>query len=341
MPREVGFLIFGNFQLLDAAGPISTFQIGERHSPGAYRLRVLAKREGAVPSSAGVSILAEALAAAPALDTLLVAGGEGTYEALKDPEILGFVRHAASACRRVASVCSGTFILAEAGLLDGRRATTHWSRCRQFAKRYPRVSLEPDRIFVRDGSIWSSAGITAGIDLALALVADDLGETIARQTAQQLVVYRRRPGGQTQFSALLDMERPNGRFGALLGWAREQLSEALTVEQLADKAGDEPAQLRAPLCGGDGHHAGPRHRTAQARSRTRTESRPTRRRSTPLRRRSASATRSACGAPSCAPSASRRRRCAAPPAAQTVDAGGGVGGRASRAPGRGETSPLQ
>src|SRR5271166_435215 len=164
-PRAVGFLVFDGFQLLDAAGPISAFEIGGRHSPGAYRLHVLSTRTGAVPSSAGASMQAEALASAPALDTLVVAGGDGTYEATRDAAILGFVREAARVCRRVASVCSGTFILAEAGLLDGRRATTHWSRSELFAKRYPRVRLEADRIFVRDGAVWSSAGITAGIDL--------------------------------------------------------------------------------------------------------------------------------------------------------------------------------
>ncbi len=240
MTREVGFLIFDNFQLLDAAGPISAFEIADRHAPGAYRLRVLAGRTGGVPSSAGATMQAEALASAPALDTLVVAGGFGTSEAMREPAILNFVRDAARACRRVASVCSGAFILAEAGLLDGRRATTHWSRSQLFARRYPKVRLEPDRIFVRDGAVWSSAGITAGIDLTLALIADDLGEPLARQTAQQLVVYRRRPGGQSQFSALLEMERPEGRFGPLLGWARERLGERLTVERLAERAGMSP-----------------------------------------------------------------------------------------------------
>jgi len=143
----------------------------------------------------------------PRLDTLVVAGGDGTRRAAKDPTLLAFVKAADARTRRIASVCSGTYILAEAGLLDGKRATTHWSRSADFAKRFPQVRLEPDRIFIRDGSVWSSAGITAGIDLALALIAEDLGETIARRTAQQLVVYRRRPGGQSQFSALLEMER--------------------------------------------------------------------------------------------------------------------------------------
>jgi transcriptional regulator GlxA family with amidase domain len=125
-------------------------------------------------------------------------------------------------------------------LLDGRRATTHWGRAAEFARAYPQIRVEPDRIFVRDGNIWTSAGITAGIDLALALVADDLGEAVAKRAAQQLVVHHRRPGGQSQFSALLDLGRPDGRFGGLLAWARERLDEPLPVERLADRAAMSP-----------------------------------------------------------------------------------------------------
>jgi transcriptional regulator GlxA family with amidase domain len=135
--------------------------------------------------------------------------------------------------RRVASVCSGAYVLAAAGLLDGKAATTHWSRSADFAQRFPHVRLDADRIFIRDGKVWSSAGITAGIDLALALIAEDLGEQLARQTAQQLVVYYRRPGGQSQFSALLEMERADGRFAALLDHIRANLTKPLTVEELA------------------------------------------------------------------------------------------------------------
>ncbi len=240
MTRSIGFLIFPDFQLLDAAGPLSTFEIGGRFGAGAYDLSVLAAEAGAVASSSGASLNAVALADAPALDTLVIAGGDGTRGAATDPATIAFVRAAASSARRVASVCSGTYILAEAGVLDGRRATTHWSRAADIARRYPRIRIEPDRIFIRDGAIWTSAGITAGIDLSLALVAEDLGEPIAQRTAQQLVVYRRRPGGQSQFSALLEMERPDGRFGPLLAWARERLDEPLSVEQLAEQAAMSP-----------------------------------------------------------------------------------------------------
>ena len=138
---------------------------------------------------------------------------------------------------RVASVCSGTIMLAEAGLLDGKRATTHWHRARQFLARYPKVKLESDNIFVRDGNIWSSAGITAGIDLALAMAAEDYGDEIVEKTAKQLVLYHRRSGGQSQFSSLLELKAPTGRFGPLLTWARENLDARLTVEDLAERAG--------------------------------------------------------------------------------------------------------
>ena len=155
--------------------------------------------------------------------------------------LLPFVIEVAEAAgRRVASVCSGAYVLAAAGVLEGRRATTHWSRSADFARRFPGVRLQADRIWIRDGNVWTSAGITAGIDLALAMIADDLGETVAKRTAQQLVVYHRRPGGQSQFSALLEMENAAGRFGPLLDWARENLDQALTVERLAARAAMSP-----------------------------------------------------------------------------------------------------
>ena len=142
--------------------------------------------------------------------------------------------------RRAPGACAGAFVLAAAGLLDGRRATTQWSRAAELARAFPRVRVEPDRNFIRDGALWTSAGITAGIDLALAMVADDLGEPIAKRAAQQLVVYYRRPGGQSQFSALLEADRPGSRFSLLLAWARERLDQRLTVERLAERAGMSP-----------------------------------------------------------------------------------------------------
>jgi len=236
MSRRVAFLLFEDFQLLDAAGPISAFEIAERHVPGSYQLRVIAKRRGAVASSSGASMNTRGLPSAASVDTLIIAGGTGTRAASKDRVIVNYVARCAAQVRRVASVCSGAYILAATGLLDGRAATTHWTRSRDFARRFPAVKLDADRIFVKHGKFWSSAGITAGIDLSLALIAEDLGETVARKVAQQLVVYYRRPGGQSQFSALLDMERADGRFAPLLDFVRSNLRERLAVEDLAAHA---------------------------------------------------------------------------------------------------------
>ncbi|HEU5136345.1 MAG TPA: GlxA family transcriptional regulator [Steroidobacteraceae bacterium] len=236
MKRRIAFLIFPDFQLLDAAGPISAFEIAERYSPGSYELRVIAKQPGAVTSTSGASMNAVALGRAASIDTLIVVGGEGTRAMAKDPRTVKFVAGCGAQARRVASVCSGAYILAATGLLDGLAATTHWTRTQDFARRFPRVKLDADRIFVKAGKFWSSAGITAGIDLSLALIAEDVGEAVARKVAQQLVVYYRRPGGQSQFSALLELERADGRFAPLLDYVRTHLREHLSVETLAAKA---------------------------------------------------------------------------------------------------------
>jgi transcriptional regulator GlxA family with amidase domain len=233
----IGVLIFPDFQLLDAAGPISAFEIAGRYANRPAEIKLMAAKPGAVRSSSGAEVLARKFGSPGAITTLLIAGGEGVDAAARNACNLQFVRAVAKRGIRVASVCSGTIILAEAGLLEGRRATTHWQRTRQFLGSYPNVKLEPDRIYVRDGNIWSSAGITAGIDLALALVAEDFGEEIAQKTARQLVVYHRRSGGQSQFSSLLELRAPSGRFGELLTWAREHLDEKLTLDDLADRAG--------------------------------------------------------------------------------------------------------
>ncbi|MDA9501158.1 GlxA family transcriptional regulator [Bradyrhizobium sp. CCBAU 11357] len=233
----IGILIFPDFQLLDAAGPISAFEIAARCIGKSPAIRVLAAKPGLVRSSSGVEMMARDFKTANAITTLLVAGGSGVAEAARCEITRAFVQRLARRDVRVASVCSGAFVLAEAGLLDGRRATTHWGRTREFVACFPKVKFEPDQIFTRDGNVWTSAGISAGIDLALAMVTEDHGEEIAQATARQLVLYHRRSGGQSQFSSLLELKAPNGRFGALLSWARENLDAPLTVEDLADRAG--------------------------------------------------------------------------------------------------------
>ena len=233
----IGVLIFPDFQIMDASGPIAVFEIAGRYAKSATPIRVMAAHPGPVRSSSGVEMLAKKFGSPNAITTLIIAGGDGVEAAARDTCALQFVRAVARRGTRIASVCSGTFILAEAGLLDGRRATTHWVRTRQFLSTYPGVKLEPDQIFVRDGQIWSSAGITAGIDLALAMVAEDHGDEVVQKTARQLVLYHRRSGGQSQFSSLLELKAPTGRFGPLLTWAREHLDAKLSVDDLAERAG--------------------------------------------------------------------------------------------------------
>jgi len=241
MPKLIAFLIFPDFQLLDAAGPIGAFEMPMRGmSPPPYELKIIARAPGLVTSSSGAIMLAEAFPDPAGIDTLIIAGGHGTEGAALDRETRRFVREVAKTARRMCSVCSGAYVLASIGLLDGKRATTHWGRTRHFPKVFPKVKLEADRIYVRDGNVWTSAGITAGIDLSLALIADDLGEAAARRVAQELVVYHRRPGGQSQFSALLEIERPDGRFGGLMAWIREHVAQPLSVERLADQANMSP-----------------------------------------------------------------------------------------------------
>lgn len=233
----IGILIFPDFQLLDASGPISVFEIAGRYAGKPSPIRVIAANPGPVRSSSGAEMLARKFGPASALSTLVIAGGEGVEAAARNDCVIGFVQSVAKRGIRIASVCSGAFILAEAGLLAGRRATTHWQRTQQFLDAYPDVRLEPDQIYVRDGEVWSSAGITAGIDLALAMATEDFGDEIAQKTARQLVLYHRRSGGQSQFSSLLELKAPSGRFGPLLSWAREHLDASLTVEDLAERAG--------------------------------------------------------------------------------------------------------
>lgn len=237
MPRFIAVLVHPGFQLLDAAGPIAAFEIAERFCPGSYSLSVLAPEGGPVEGSAGLSLAARPLEAGP-FDTVIVSGGEIIRSPSAAQALVGWLRRVRA--RRIASVCSGAYLLAEAGLLDGRRATTHWNSADDFGGRYPKVKLDAERIFVRDGDVWTSAGITAGIDLALALIEDDLGPVIARRTARQLVVFQRRPGGQSQYSELPELGGRTERFAELVGWMRRHLAERLTVERLAEQVAMSP-----------------------------------------------------------------------------------------------------
>jgi transcriptional regulator GlxA family with amidase domain len=241
--RVIEVLTYPQVQLLDVAGPLQVFAsandlVAEAGGTPPYALRVVAKGGQRVTASAGL-----ALAAAPlphiraALDTLMVAGGPGVDAAAADKVLVAWVRKRARRARRVASVCTGAFLLAASGALDGRRAATHWSVCAELARRFPRVRVEPDPIFVRDGPVWTSAGVTAGIDLALALVEQDLGRTVALAVARYLVVFLKRPGGQAQFSAALSLQAAEDQFGALHEWINRHLADDMSLPVLARQAG--------------------------------------------------------------------------------------------------------
>ena len=241
MPRAIAIVLHPGFQMLDAVGPSTVFEIAERFCPGSFDVTMLApepgKTAGMVTSSSGLQLAAAPLGEA-SFDTIIVSGGEIVTSLPALHELLAWLRRARA--RRIASVCSGAFVLSEAGLLAGRRATTHWGSTDRFRRSYPGVKLDPERIFIKDGPIWTSAGITAGIDLALALVEEDLGAEIVRRTAQQLVVHQRRPGGQSQFSALVELGGRTARFEVLVGWMRAHIAEPLTVERLAGQAAMSP-----------------------------------------------------------------------------------------------------
>jgi transcriptional regulator GlxA family with amidase domain len=241
--RVVELLVFPSVQLLDVTGPIQVFASAndltvEAGARPPYELQVVARDGGRVTTSAGLKLSTVPLPpVGAAVDTLMVAGGGGVEAAAADPVIVKWVQARAKRARRIASVCTGAFLLAASGLLDGRRAATHWSYCGELARRFPNVSVESDPIFVRDGSVWSSAGVTAGIDLALALVEEDLGPTVALAVARYLVVFMKRPGGQAQFSTALSLQAADDRFGALHEWINKHLGDDLPLPVLADQAG--------------------------------------------------------------------------------------------------------
>lgn len=242
--------MFPGAQILDVSGPLEVFSTACREIAEAggetepYTIEVVASEAGAVRTSSGIALVAAGTGDCPTdeeIDTLIVAGGDGTAAALRDLELIAWLRRTSSRARRIASVCSGAFLLAEAGLLDGKRATTHWKSCDLLARLYPKVTVEPDPIFVRDGSTYTSAGVCAGMDLALALVEEDLGRELALAVARRLVIFLKRPGGQSQFSAQLEgqlSERTPLR--ELQTYALENPAADLTVEALASRTGMSP-----------------------------------------------------------------------------------------------------
>jgi transcriptional regulator GlxA family with amidase domain len=238
--HRIGFVIFPDFQVMGFAA-ITVFEVANAMLGGdAYSITLLSEKGGLVRASAGFGVDTEAFCSAD-FDTVII--GAGMEVPRFTPGLLDFVRTSAETARRLAAPCIGAFALAEAGVLSGRRATTHWAFARDLQARYPAVNVEEDRIFIIDGPVWTSAGMTAGIDLALAMVEKDHGLEVARSAARKLVVHHRRAGGQSQFSSLLELEPKSDRIQKALIYANGHLKNDLSVEELADVAGLSPRQF--------------------------------------------------------------------------------------------------
>jgi transcriptional regulator GlxA family with amidase domain len=244
--RQIAIIAFPGVTLLDIAGPAQVFaELHEIDLPAAgYGLTYLSRSGGVVPTDVGIMIDTVPISDVrpDQVDTLVVPGGPGIWALRQDAALMNWLSKTQAKARRVASVCLGAFVLAWTGALDGKRAATHWRYCPRLRDSFPNVRVEPDAIFVQDGRIWSSAGVSAGIDLALAMIEEDFGHTIALDIARRLVVFLKRPGGQSQFSTVLAAQASDveGRFSALHAWIIENIASDLKVETLAEKAGMAP-----------------------------------------------------------------------------------------------------
>ncbi|MBT9304865.1 MULTISPECIES: GlxA family transcriptional regulator [Pseudomonas] len=243
MPKIIHVLAFPNVQVLDVTGPLQVFATAndlarQQDLPLPYAVNVIAAQAEPVMTSAGLALVAAPLPAAEMpCDTLVIAGGWGVYGAAEDPALVEWVRQKATHARRMTSVCTGAFLLAASGLLDGCRVVTHWTRCEELARKYPTLQVEANPIFIQQGSLWTSAGVTAGIDLCLALVEEDLGRAVALEVARHLVVFLKRPGGQSQFSVTLSLQQGGNRFSELHAWIAEHLYLDLNIPTLAAACG--------------------------------------------------------------------------------------------------------
>lgn len=241
--KTIAMLAFPKFQLLDVAGPLQVFstaneQMQKLGYASPYEIQITAPGGMTVRATAGVEMATKPLPRGKSpVDTLIIAGGQGVLAAAADKQLVAWITGRAETTRRIASVCTGAFLLAATGLLNDRRAVTHWDFCERLANHYPKVRVEADPIFVRDGSYWTSAGVTAGIDLALALVEEDLGREVALAIARNLVVFLKRPGGQAQYSAALSLQSGDDKFGSLHEWIRVNLANDLAIDRLAAQAG--------------------------------------------------------------------------------------------------------
>jgi transcriptional regulator GlxA family with amidase domain len=249
--RHVAFFIYRHFNLIDLSGPLDAFAVATDMAPGSYRFTVMSLEGGEIESGPGAKVMSE-VAAPEGIDTLIIVGDAGMADREVSPDTIYFIRAAAGHARRTASVCMGAFLLAASGLLDGRRATTHWRFAARLQAMYPAVRLEGDRIFLNERGVWTSAGMTAGIDMTLALIEEDLGRALSRAVARMLVVYYQRPGGQMQHSSLLELDPGSDRIRAALVYARDHLSEPLSVERLAEVAHLSVRQFSRAFVAGTG-----------------------------------------------------------------------------------------
>jgi transcriptional regulator GlxA family with amidase domain len=239
--QRIGFVVFDGFQSMSFAA-LSVFEYANvMLAKPTYELHFISEHGGLVRSSTGMMVESSPFDRT-IYDTVIVGGGASIIP--NSPAgLLSFIRESSKTARRVASICTGTFIFAEAGILDGKRATTHWLYARELQARFPQVKMEEDRIFIIDGNVWTSAGMTAGIDLALAMAEKDLGADAAHEIAQKLVVFHRRAGGQSQHSALLELEPKSDRIQNALAYAKAHLHTPLPVERLAEAANLSPRQF--------------------------------------------------------------------------------------------------
>lgn len=237
---DVTFVVFPGMALLDLTGPLQVLSWARDSESGllAYDIRIVSVAGGRVPTCSYITVDSECTRSCSdrSIDTLIVVGGDGVYEAEKNKELVREIARLAGSARRVCSVCSGAYLLASAGLLIGRRAVTHWEDVEILKRDFPDVRVETDPIYVKDDNIWTSAGVTSGIDMSIAIVAEDQGTTEALKRAQALVTYMARPGGQSQFSPVLERQKldTNGRFNSLHLWIEENLQNDLSIENLAD-----------------------------------------------------------------------------------------------------------
>ena len=243
--RRLVFVLFEDCLLLDFVGPMQAFELACENSldDPPYTWQFCSVSGGMIRTSAGLQVSTTALADCDPsnIDTIIIGGGPGVHRAAADPKLVRWFVKVAPRVRRVCSVCTGTFVLAAAGLLSGRRAVTHWGSCDLLSEKHPDVSVEVDPVFVQDGRIWTSAGVTAGIDLALALLENDVGHREAMRVARRMVVFLKRPGGQAQFSVpLLVQSSEDKMFEEISTWIQDNLRRDLRVERLAEKAGMTP-----------------------------------------------------------------------------------------------------